>query len=65
MQDQLIVFMALAAGDSHLVCSEPTLHARTAIAVAEQLTSARFSITRQAGGSARWHIRCKGCGWAR
>ncbi|KAJ9527725.1 hypothetical protein QJQ45_000298 [Haematococcus lacustris] len=65
MQDQLIVFMALAAGDSHLVCLEPTLHARTAIAVAEQLTSARFSITRQAGGSARWHIRCKGCGWAR
>lgn len=45
MQDQLIVFMALAQGRSSMLCSELTMHTRTAIAIAEQLLSAvHFSI---------------------
>eukprot|EP00897_Mesotaenium_endlicherianum_P005474 jgi/Mesen1/4955/ME000247S04230 len=42
--DQLVVFMAMAAGTSRVLISEPTLHTRTAIQVAELLTSARFSL---------------------
>ena len=46
MQDQLIIWMALAGGTSRLVCAEPTLHTRTAIVVAQQLLSgARFTVT--------------------
>lgn len=45
LQDQLIVFMALAAGKSLMLCGELTLHTRTAISVAEQvLPAAKFSI---------------------
>ncbi|KAK9834892.1 hypothetical protein WJX81_006902 [Elliptochloris bilobata] len=36
-QDQLVVFAALAAGTSRLLCGELTLHTRTALAVARQL----------------------------
>ena len=53
MQDQLVVFMALASGKSRLVCSEPSLHTRTAMMVAELLLpSARFSVRRLAPGMA-------------
>jgi RNA 3'-terminal phosphate cyclase (ATP) len=47
MQDQLIVFMALAKGESVMVCQEPTLHTRTAIEVCrEMLTDAvAFEVT--------------------
>jgi hypothetical protein len=45
MQDQLIVFMALAKGHSSMLCSELTMHTHTAIAIAEQLLpAANFSI---------------------
>ena len=37
LADQLVVFMALAAGRSALLCGEPSLHTRTALAVAEQV----------------------------
>jgi RNA 3'-terminal phosphate cyclase (ATP) len=37
MQDQLIIFMALAQGHSSMLCGELTLHTRTAISIAEQL----------------------------
>lgn len=47
MQDQLIIYMALAKGTSRMLCGELTLHTRTAIAVAQQLTAARFTVTRQ------------------
>lgn len=47
MQDQLIIYMALARGTSRFTCAEPTLHTRTAIAVASQLLpAARFSVSR-------------------
>lgn len=46
MQDQLVIFMALAHGQSSMLCSEPTLHTRTAIAIAQQLLpDAQFSIS--------------------
>ncbi len=45
LADQLVIFMALAAGESAVLAPQPlSLHARTAIAVAEQLTSARFEV---------------------
>jgi RNA 3'-terminal phosphate cyclase (ATP) len=45
MQDQLIIWMAIAAGTSRLICAEPTLHTRTAAVVAQQLLpGARISI---------------------
>lgn len=45
MQDQLVVFMALAEGESRLrITQELTLHTKTAIAVAEQISGASFSI---------------------
>jgi RNA 3'-terminal phosphate cyclase (ATP) len=45
LQDQLIVFMALASGRSSMLCGEPTMHTRTGIAIAEQLLPAvRFTI---------------------
>ena len=60
MQDQLIVFVALAAGRSQFLCSEPSLHTRTAIAVAEQLSAARFSLSRRREGA--WLVECDGAG---
>jgi len=38
------VFMALARGESRMLCRMPSLHTRTAIAVAQQLTGARFDV---------------------
>ena len=37
MQDQLILFMALAEGESRMLCTEPTMHTRTAVAIVTQL----------------------------
>lgn len=46
MQDQLIIWMALARGASSMLITEPTLHTRTAMVVAEALLpGARFTIT--------------------
>jgi RNA 3'-terminal phosphate cyclase (ATP) len=59
--DQLIIFMALAAGESELLCRAPTLHARTAIAVAEALTPAHFSEEVASMGALR-RVRCRGAG---
>eukprot|EP01025_Chloroclados_australasicus_P038026 TRINITY_DN3893_c0_g1_i1.p1 TRINITY_DN3893_c0_g1~~TRINITY_DN3893_c0_g1_i1.p1 ORF type:complete len:468 (+),score=43.13 TRINITY_DN3893_c0_g1_i1:260-1663(+) len=44
MQDQLIIFMALAEGESRLLCSEPTMHTQTAINVCQQLMKTKFTI---------------------
>jgi hypothetical protein len=53
LADQLVVMMALARGRSRVLCAAPlTLHARTAIAVAEQLTAgARARAAAAAGGA--------------
>ena len=60
MQDQLIIFMALAEGDSVMRCTEPTLHTRTAMVVAEQLTTATFQVQKPAHKNECWQVHCKG-----
>jgi RNA 3'-terminal phosphate cyclase (ATP) len=46
LQDQLIVFMALANGESEMLTGSLTLHTQTAITVAEELTNAKFIVER-------------------
>ncbi|KAJ3741977.1 RNA 3'-terminal phosphate cyclase domain-containing protein [Lentinula detonsa] len=63
LEDQIIIFMALAEGDSAILCGkgELQLHTRTAIWVAEQLTEARFNTEQLESGHTI--IRCKGIGY--
>jgi RNA 3'-terminal phosphate cyclase (ATP) len=67
LQDQLIIFMALVQGSSSMLCSEPTLHTRTAIAVVQQLLpQVQFSISTQpvgASGKQLYLIQCQGAAW--
>lgn len=51
MQDQLIIFMALAQGESRMLCAEPTLHTRTAMCVAEALLPGVSFRVRPLGGT--------------
>jgi RNA 3'-terminal phosphate cyclase (ATP) len=46
LQDQLILYMALADGVSEIITGSLTQHTRTAIWVAETLTDARFEVTK-------------------
>ena len=62
MQDQLVVFMALGSGTSRVLCGAPTLHTRTAIAVAEQLSAARFTLSKLEGLGSTWLMECVGAG---
>jgi RNA 3'-terminal phosphate cyclase len=48
LQDQVIVFMALAAGQSVLKCGPLELHTKTAIRFAALLTGAKFEVLRVA-----------------
>ena len=51
MADQLIAFMALARGRSHMLAAFPlSLHTRTAIAVAQQLTPAAITVAECGNG---------------
>lgn len=43
LQDQLIIFMALANGFSRVRCGPLTLHTRTSIHFSEMLTGAKFT----------------------
>ena len=58
MQDQLIVFMALARGTSRMLCRAPTLHTQTAMAIAQQMTGAQFHLERR--GIDLWLLVCGG-----
>lgn len=61
VQDQLIIFMALAPGKSRVRCSLPlTMHTQTAIYIAELLTDARFNVIED-GATAI--IECNGIGY--
>jgi len=45
LQDQMIIFMALAQGRSRILTSRPlTLHTKTAIYIAELMTQAKFNV---------------------
>ncbi|KII88908.1 hypothetical protein PLICRDRAFT_40546 [Plicaturopsis crispa FD-325 SS-3] len=60
MQDQMIIFLALAEGTSTVRTGPLTLHTRTAIWVAEQLTDAVFEVEEHESGQAT--IKCTGIG---
>ena len=65
MQDQLIIYMALARGTSRVAMAEPTLHTRTAIAVMEQMLGdrVRFHTERPPEGSpGPFVVTCQGAG---
>ncbi|KDR81391.1 hypothetical protein GALMADRAFT_134834 [Galerina marginata CBS 339.88] len=63
LQDQIIIFMALAEGKSEVRCGTAglSLHTRTAIWLAEQLTDAKFEIEEEP--SHHVVIRCQGIGY--
>jgi len=62
IQDQMIIFMALAAGHSTLVTGPLTLHTETAIHIAEKLTNAKFNIENCQDNNRAWMITCEGIG---
>ncbi|KAM6973096.1 RNA 3'-terminal phosphate cyclase [Aplochiton taeniatus] len=67
LQDQLIIFMALAKGTSRIRTGPVTLHTQTAIHVAEQLTQAKFTLSKsedEIGSSDTYIIECQGAGIA-
>ncbi|XP_002128174.2 RNA 3'-terminal phosphate cyclase-like [Ciona intestinalis] len=63
LQDQLIIFMALAAGYSRIKTGPITLHTQTAIHIASMMTQAQFNIV-QASPNATdsYIIECCGIG---
>ncbi|KAJ6500380.1 RNA 3'-terminal phosphate cyclase domain-containing protein [Mycena sanguinolenta] len=64
LEDQIIIFMALADGTSKVRCGKHglSLHTQTAIWVAEQLTNAKFQVTVEESGHTI--IRCIGIGYS-
>ncbi|KAI5124068.1 hypothetical protein M0805_003895 [Coniferiporia weirii] len=62
MQDQMIIFLALAKGRSVVKTGPLTLHTRTAIWVAETLTDAKFETSELQDGSGQVLISCEGIG---
>jgi RNA 3'-terminal phosphate cyclase (ATP) len=77
MQDQLVLYMALAEGVSEIYTACLTLHTQTAIWLAGQMCSARFEVTRLDKGIAKsddkttgripglHSIRCNGSSFCR
>ncbi|KAG6910912.1 hypothetical protein DXG01_006595 [Tephrocybe rancida] len=65
LQDQIIIFMALADGKSEIRCGKGglALHTQTAIWVAEQLTDAKFEVEEEASGHTV--IRCEGIAYGK
>eukprot|EP00744_Colponema_vietnamica_P005551 GILI01008125.1.p1 GENE.GILI01008125.1~~GILI01008125.1.p1 ORF type:complete len:410 (-),score=88.03 GILI01008125.1:276-1430(-) len=49
LQDQLIIFMALAKGRSRVLSGPLSLHTQTSIVVAQQLTGASFTVSKVHG----------------
>ena len=66
LQDQVIVFMALAGGTSTLTCPEPTPHTRAAMEVASAMTGAAFDVVPPppGGEGGGWTVTCRGAGVA-
>ncbi|XP_006000085.1 RNA 3'-terminal phosphate cyclase [Latimeria chalumnae] len=65
LQDQLIVFMALANGVSRIRTGPVTCHTFTAIYFAELLTKAKFTVTKsedQGSTNENYMIECQGIG---
>ncbi|GAB6031645.1 hypothetical protein CHUAL_009405 [Chamberlinius hualienensis] len=62
LQDQLIIFMALAEGKSRIKCGPITLHTKSVINLAHQLTKAKFNIEPVEKNSSTFYIECEGHG---
>ncbi|XP_039266485.2 RNA 3'-terminal phosphate cyclase-like [Styela clava] len=63
LQDQLIIYMALAAGRSRLKTGPITLHTQTAMHIAQMMTQAQFSLVQAAPPSTESYIiECEGIG---
>eukprot|EP00088_Acartia_fossae_P064706 TRINITY_DN7971_c0_g2_i1.p1 TRINITY_DN7971_c0_g2~~TRINITY_DN7971_c0_g2_i1.p1 ORF type:complete len:368 (+),score=50.44 TRINITY_DN7971_c0_g2_i1:28-1131(+) len=62
VQDQMVLFMGLAGGDSVLRTGPLTLHTETAIHITEKLTGAKFDIRNDPNDNS-WLIHCKGIGF--
>ncbi|XP_069593509.1 RNA 3'-terminal phosphate cyclase isoform X1 [Ranitomeya imitator] len=63
LQDQLIIFMALADGVSRIKTGPLTLHTQTAIHFVELLTKAKFTVTKcDEPGTDNFIIECQGVG---
>ncbi|XP_016982538.1 LOW QUALITY PROTEIN: RNA 3'-terminal phosphate cyclase [Drosophila rhopaloa] len=60
MQDQLIIYMALAVGCSKMRTGPLTKHTRTAIHVAEQMTGVQFDVEVEPSGQTL--VTCEGLG---
>ncbi|XP_034671238.1 RNA 3'-terminal phosphate cyclase [Drosophila subobscura] len=58
LQDQLIIFMALASGCSRFLSGPLTQHTRTAIYVAEQMTGVKFNVAVNQSGQTV--VSCEG-----
>lgn len=52
LQDQLIIFMALAEGSSEMLTGSLTLHTQTAIWIAEEMSGVKFEVIKLSGGKA-------------
>ncbi|NP_001086034.2 RNA 3'-terminal phosphate cyclase [Xenopus laevis] len=64
LQDQLIIFMALADGISQIKTGPLTLHTQTAIHFAEQLTKAKFTVKKCEEANTDCNIiECQGIGF--
>ncbi|XP_020608181.1 RNA 3'-terminal phosphate cyclase-like, partial [Orbicella faveolata] len=61
LQDQLIIFMALAAGHSSIRCGPLTMHTQTAIHVAEKIMKAKFKV-QENSDTKECIIECQGIG---
>ncbi|PAV24366.1 RNA 3 -terminal phosphate cyclase [Pyrrhoderma noxium] len=62
MQDQLIIFSALAKGKSIIMTGPISLHTRTAIWVAEKLTGAKFEVEENVDDTLKSMVSCEGIG---
>merc|ERR1712129_132515 len=62
LQDQLIIFMALAKGKSRMTTCAEELHTKTAIHIAELMTGAKFSVSNMKDGTVL--IECEGIGYS-
>ncbi len=60
LQDQLVIFAALAEGTSRILAGPLSLHTETAIHVATQLTGAVFQVERRDDGTVL--VSCQGIG---
>ena len=65
MQDQMIIFMALAKGQSRILTGPLTLHTQTAIYIASELTKVKFDVIaiENVNNVIRNIIQCDGIGY--